>query len=38
VTTIPYRLVSNLKYATAASDLGGGTGAWGTPQYAEGGP
>lgn len=26
------------QYATAASDLGGGSGSWATPQYAEGGP
>ncbi|HEY2267526.1 MAG TPA: hypothetical protein VGI96_33220 [Streptosporangiaceae bacterium] len=26
------------EYATAASDLGGGSGSWATPQYAEGGP
>lgn len=26
------------RYATAAADLGGGSGSWATPQYAEGGP
>lgn len=31
-------LLSGPRYATAAADLGGGSGAWGTPDYAEGGP
>lgn len=31
-------LLSGPRYATAAADLGGGSGTWGTPDYAEGGP
>jgi hypothetical protein len=38
----PSVVISNVlvgpRYAGGAADLGGGSGSWGTPQYAEGGP
>jgi hypothetical protein len=37
-TIVTSNIVTGPRYATDAADLGGGSGSWSTPQYAEGGP
>ena len=36
--TAPHSVIAGPAYAALAADLGGGSGSWSTPQYAEGGP